>query len=211
MIEHILKKCYNCLKHMPTSTLRSFQAFLHDHDDLPAFHAGYLVLTFLIATMLNLGAFALLIVAHMCIDYIKYTEKHGLKGRKAFIAMAAESMVDVTILTIGLVLGIYLHAEAGIVATSGILRSGAEVARMLGLVIPKLEVLHRSVTPVMHGVEHGRELQKKSLQQALRTIHWNLVILAAALFLIAIAPLVVEIDLPMLGSILEREIIPWRM
>lgn len=196
---------------MLTNTLRSFQAFLHDHDDLPAFHAGYLVVTFLIATMLNLGAFALLIVAHMCIDYIKYTEKHELRGRKALIAMASESITDITILTLGLVLGIYLHAEAGIVAASGVLRSGAEVARMLGLAIPKLEVLRRSFIPMIHPAAHGKELQERSLEQAQRTIHWNLYILATAFFLIAIAPLVVEIDLAMLGSIVSRELLPWRV
>ena len=52
-------------------TLASARLFAHRHDELPAFHAAYLVITVLCAALLSLGAFAALIVAHIALDYVK--------------------------------------------------------------------------------------------------------------------------------------------
>ena len=69
----------------------NLRRILHSHDEYPAFHAGYLVLTFLIAALFNLGMFALLISAHMMLDYIKYTELHQYGHRKALRAMISRA------------------------------------------------------------------------------------------------------------------------
>ena len=53
------------------------RTFAWVHDELPAFHAAYLVLTFLTAALFNFGVFALLIAAHMMLDFVKYREVHG--------------------------------------------------------------------------------------------------------------------------------------
>src|SRR3990167_7218691 len=98
----------------PTSA--NLSRILHQHDEYPAFHAGYLVLTFLIAALFNLGMFALLIFAHMMLDYIKYTEFHQYGHRKALRAMISESAVDVVLLLVGLVFVVYLHHSAGLIA-----------------------------------------------------------------------------------------------
>ena len=48
----------------------SVRHFAHEHDDQPAFHATYLVIAFLTALLFNLGAFGLLIIAHMSLDMV---------------------------------------------------------------------------------------------------------------------------------------------
>ena len=89
--------------------LSSVRHFAHVHDDLPAFHAGYLVLTILVASLLNLGVFGLLIIAHMALDYVKYREHHGFSWRRTMEGMVRESLVDIALLGVGVVFAVYFH------------------------------------------------------------------------------------------------------
>ena len=60
-----------------STAIRHLRIFAHEHDDIPAFHAAYLVGTFLAAAIFNLGFFLLLIIGHMCLDVVKYRDFHG--------------------------------------------------------------------------------------------------------------------------------------
>lgn len=130
--------------------LASARIFAHRHDELPAFHAAYLVITVLCAALLSLGAFAALIVAHMALDYVKYRDRHGFTLHRTFEGMVRESLFDVALLMIGLTFTVYFHHAMAIATVSGLLRSEMTVIRALGTVLPKFLILNDSLSIWMH-------------------------------------------------------------
>lgn len=128
----------------------TIRRFAHEHDDLPAFHAAYLVLTMLAAAMFNMGVFALLIVAHMSLDLVKYRELHGMPWRSTVEGIMRESLIDITLLLVGLVFGVYLHHSVGIAGLSGLLRAEVTIIRALGTMIPKMTILHDFLKVISH-------------------------------------------------------------
>ncbi len=190
--------------------IQPLRHFLKNHDDTPAFHAGYLVLTFLIAALFNIGTFAILIVLHMGLDYFKYKEKHDFTGKHALRAAVTESIVDWTLLSVALVFSVYFHHGAGLIAASGLLRSGGTLLRAAGLIIPKLEVVHHSLDVIFrpqHHLEHSRDISSYWVHAM--TIHT--IIIGVAVMLIVMAPAVLGIDGITFAQILREQILPWRL
>jgi len=190
-------------------TLQHIRIFAHTHDDLPAFHAGYLVLTFLVAAMFNMGTFAILVIAHMSLDIVKYREVHGLPWRGVIEGTVRESLMDLTIFFVGIVFAVYLHhSVAGIATLSGFMRAELTVVRALGTIIPKVTILHHILYIMAH------------IQQYLNSIHpqirkgWSqlekvcLVSFAISLLLLALAPSILALDAPQLGQIILEEMMP---
>lgn len=128
--------------HTLTST---FRRFAHEHDDVPAFHAVYLVVTFLAAAMLSLGFFAILIAMHMCLDYVKYREVFRYGIRMTFKAMILESIVDIALFMLSLVFAVYLSETLLLPAASGLLRSGLTIAKAIGTILPKFRILEHII------------------------------------------------------------------
>ena len=122
-----------------------FRIFAHRHDDIPAFHAAYLVGTFLAASVLHLGFFAILIAAHMCLDYVKYRDYFHFDLRLTFKAMALESCVDIALFLIALTFSVYLSNSFMLAATSGLMRSGLTVLKAVGTILPKIRILEQSL------------------------------------------------------------------
>lgn len=130
--------------------LASARIFAHRHDELPAFHAAYLVITVLCAALLSLGAFAALIIAHMALDYVKYRDRHHYTLRRTMEGMVRESLFDVALLSIGLTFTVYFHHTMAVASVSGLLRSEMTVLRAFGTVLPKFFILNDSLKVWIH-------------------------------------------------------------
>ncbi|PIP65393.1 hypothetical protein COU77_03165 [Candidatus Peregrinibacteria bacterium CG10_big_fil_rev_8_21_14_0_10_49_16] len=192
--------------------IHTLRTFAHKHDELPAFHAAYLVITVLVAALLNLGVFALLIVIHMTLDYVKYREYHNYSLRKTLHGMVRESLFDIALLSLATVIAIYLHhSVVGIAGLSGVLRAEVTIARGLGTLIPKFEILHRFFHVIFHIGHHMRHVvvSVESPWTHNEKIQWFLV--AVSIVLLALAPEILHIDLQSLQSILREELLPWNI
>lgn len=195
---------------MNTFTLKLRQ-FAHEHDDLPAFHAAYLVLAFLTAMLFNLGAFGLLIVVHITLDVFKYREVHGFSWHDTWRATIRESLVDVTLFMVGLVFTVYLHHSVGVASLSGLMRADIALMRVIATTVPKLKILHHFLKVMAH------------LRHYLETVHphatkeWTaidilcFVFCGASFLLLLLAAPLMHIDLAVEQQILLDELIPWRL
>lgn len=125
---------------MSSITLK-VRSFAHQHDDIPAFHAAFLVTTFLAAALFHAGFFALLILLHMCLDYVKYRDYYGLSFGTTFKALLLESIHDIGLLLLSLTFAVYLHHTFFLVAASGFLRSELTIFRALGVILPRVRIV----------------------------------------------------------------------
>jgi hypothetical protein len=174
-----------------------FRAFLQEHDDMPAFHAAFLVLSVLIAALFNLGAFGLLILLHMALDAYKHRAR---EGRMFFVLR--DSLPDIALLALALVFALYLHPAGGLVAASGLLRAEASITRMLGMLLPRFALLRHVECSALHAP--GRVLP-----------HWSwveeasLVVLIVSVLLLIVAPLGLHADAFI--RILGEQLVPWNL
>ena len=189
-------------------TLRNFA---HRHDEMPAFHAGYLVVTFLLAALLNLGAFALLIAAHMSLDYVKYSEVHGFSLKKTFQGIFFESLIDLMLLSIALVFGVYLHHYAGLIVFSGLLRAEQTIFRALGTVIPKLEILHHVYVDFTDVKIHMARVPEELKKGWTVTDKVCLTLIILSISLVLMAPMVLDLTSEIYLKILEDQLVPWNI
>jgi len=187
------------------------RAFAHQHDDLPAFHAGYLVLTLLAAALFNMGAFALLIVAHMTLDYVKYRELHGMSFRSTWEGILRESLVDITLLSVGLVFAVYFHHTGGIAGLSGLMRAEFTIIRALGTVIPKMKILQdflKVVSHLHHYMAHIHPHFRDAYTAVERACFF---FLGIALTLLVLASPILDISMTDYQQVLMEELIPWNL
>ncbi|MDO8468354.1 MAG: hypothetical protein Q7S29_01185 [Candidatus Peribacter sp.] len=193
------------------TVLLALRHFAHEHDELPAFHAGYLVLTILAAAILNLGAFAVLIAAHISLDLVKYREVHHLSWMHTFEGTVRESLVDVFLLVMALTFSVYLHHTIGIAAMSGVLRADLTVARFTGIFLPKFEILERFLGVLLHIGRHMRTVHER-LGRSLAAGEQLLVfLLIATTILFVAAPAILGISTSAFLSTVTHEMIPWRI
>lgn len=203
--------CYNLSNTNMSAVSQTFRRFAHHHDEMPAFHAGYLVITFLLAALFNIGAFGLLIVAHMSLDYVKYSEVHGFGWKKTMKGMFFESLVDLMLFAIALVFGVYFHHMTGVIAISGLLRAEETIVSALGILIPKLEILHHMYVDFFNVKRHMASLPPEL------TKGWSLVdilcisLMIVALTLVLVAPRLLALDSNMYLRILGDQLIPWNL
>ena len=193
--------------HIATATF-SIRHFAHRHDDIPAFHAGYLVLTLLSAALFNLGTFAVLILIHMGLDLFKYREHLGYGWKLTFEGMVRESLLDITLLTIGLVFSVYLHHTVAFVGISGLMRTELTVLRLFGTLIPKVKILHNFLKVMAH-LRHYLDHTHAHLRQ-----HWSgidrvcLFSIGLCSFLLFFAAPLLHTNFGHIGMILSEELIP---
>lgn len=195
--------------HILHRTSHAFKNFASVHDDLPAFKAGYLVLTVITAALFPLGAFFLLIVAHASLDLVKYREHMGLNWAQTGEGILRENLLDITLLGIGFVFAMYFHHTIGIAGVSGVLRADITIIRGLGTLIPKAEILN----DFLHVM--GR------LWTHLHTPHerigksWNsgeklcFFVLTASVILLVTAPTILHIDSQMYFATFMQEMALW--
>lgn len=135
---------------MISMTLHRFRVFAHEHDDIPAFHATYLVGTFLAAAVFNLGFFEILIAGHMVLDFFKYREVHGFSLSQTFKAVIIESISDIALFLLALTFSVYLSHTFLLAGISGILRSQLTILEALGTLLPKVQILEH-ITSILFG------------------------------------------------------------
>ncbi|MEI8230089.1 MAG: hypothetical protein WCG83_03035 [Candidatus Peregrinibacteria bacterium] len=197
--------------HIQESALGRLRTFAHIHDDLPSFRLGYLAFSVVVACILNVGAFALLVIAHASLDYVKYREFHGLSVQKTLKGIVHENLFDVVLLLIALCFGVYFHHTVGLFAISGMIRADLEAIRMLGMVIPKFEIAEEFFKVIGHLWSHLRtpHLRIKLPWSAGEKLQF--LCIASCVVLLIFAPITLHLTGDTYASILANELIPWRM
>lgn len=192
-------------------SIQTFRHFAHEHDDLPAFHAGYLVVTFLAAVLLNLGAFAAMIVFHMTLDLVKYRDLHGLSWGSTLRGTHRESLLDITLFLLALFFAVYFHHATSIVAVSGFVRAEETLLLALGTLIPKVEILNRFVWLLSTAVTHLGYI-KPAFQGKWTTVE-RLYLFSSivSIVMIMLAPSILSLSADQFKHILESQLIPWRI
>lgn len=194
-----------------THILTGFRMFARQHDGLPAFHAAYLVLTILVATLFNLGTFGLLILAHMVLDTVKYREVHRMNWPETVRATFRENLFDHTLFILGFLIAVYLHHSLpGIAGVSGLLRSEITIARGLGTLLPKAEILQRFLHVIFHLRHHLTQNETPIGERYTPTERFSVVLIGCGALLLLLAPLILHVDGAQLLRIVQEELIPWR-
>ncbi len=124
-----------------TAITASLKGFVHEHDEIPAFHAAFLVVTILSAAVFNLGFFALAILFHMGLDFVKYRDLHHMTFRMTLKAIMLESISDIALFLLALTFAVYLNHTYMLSAVSGIVRSELTLIRGLGTLLPKVRIM----------------------------------------------------------------------
>ena len=184
---------------------------MHEHDDLPAFHAAYLVLTMLAAAMFNMGVFGLLIIAHMSLDLVKYREFHGMSWRATFEGILRESLIDITLLFVGLVFGIYLHHSVGIAGLSGLMRAEVTIIRALGTMIPKMKILHNFLKVMSHLHHYMRHVHPHFRDSYSGVERACFFFLGITITLLLLAVPILDLTMLEYQNILADQLIPWNI
>ncbi len=187
-----------------TSTL---QIFARSLDDIPAIRAGHIALIILAAALLNLGAFAVLITGHMCLDLIKHCDGKT-SFAKAIQRTWHENIVDVALLVISFTIALYFHHTGGIVAISGLIRADVFLLQGLVVFLPKAKILYRS----LHTIQtvQNRLTRTLPLQWTFGRTFATAAIAVCVLFLL-VAPIVLKIQTGSLAGFVERELVPWNL
>jgi len=188
----------------------SLRRFAHEHDDLPAFHAGYLVLTVLVAALFNLGAFAVLILAHVSLDIVKYREVHQCDWRRTADGIFHENIFDILLLAVGFVFAVYFHNTAGVAGVSGVIRADETIFRAFGTLIPKVEILQDFLKVMLHLTSYLR------FPHAQMGFSWTqgeklcVFFLSICIILLVSAPFILGMDASDFSHIIAGEAVPWR-
>lgn len=194
-----------------TYILTGFRMFAHRHDELPAFHAAYLVLTLLVAALFNLGTFGLLIIAHMVLDTVKYREVHRMCWADTLRATIRENLFDHTLFILGFLIAVYLHHSLpGIAGVSGLLRSEITVARGMGTLLPKAEILQRFLHVIFHLRHHLLHIETPVGERLTPVERFSILLVGCSAMLLFLAPLILHVDGTQLLRIVQEELIPWR-
>ncbi len=183
----------------------SFQTFARSHDDLIAFHATFLVLSFLAAALLNLGFFALLIIAHMALDLAKYYDQHA-EWRLAIKSVLHENLLDISLLMVALVISVYLHHSVVIVAVSGLAKVEVSFVRFVASLLPRVAILRHIVTIFSQFHAHVGSLQLKGFVWIDR-IYLGCV--ATCLLLLVFAAPIMGVEASVVRWVILWELVPW--
>jgi hypothetical protein len=187
------------------------RTFVHEHDDLPAFHAAYLLLTLLAAALLSAGVFAALMLAHMMFDLFKYRQKEKLSWAATVRATLRESLPDITLLALCLTFAVYLHHSIQLIAgLSGLLHSEVSVMRALGIWLPKFGMGRRLIDVLFHG--HPQFLGHGKHRSPFTLLEWTCAGgLGFFVFLLLVAPALILMPIGKEIEIVTDHLSVWRI
>lgn len=188
------------------------KTFAEQHDELPAFHATYLVLTFLAAAMLNLGFFAILIVLHAGLDVLKYRQAHKCTIFQTAEGVLRENVLDVTLLLFGFVVSVYLHPTlTGLAGIKGLMLAEMTIIRSIGIITPKLSILYDFI----HVASHIEEYIKRVHPHIGRPLTLLEVVclfsMCVSLAMLLAAPTLLSLTSEQFMHMIFTEGIPWRL
>lgn len=181
------------------------------YEDLPAFHAAYFMLIVIFAGIFNLGFFAVLIVAHIALDFVKYRRLFAKRNSLALFAVFRESLTDIALFFLALSTVVYLHPTLPSIAIlTGNRLTHVVIVRGLAILLPKLTILHHSLRIIFNTREylatpHPRLKRIWSLSECLYVST-----LFLALCSLAIAPGMLNLDLKEFGVMLMQQLVPWK-
>lgn len=149
--------------------MHTIKQFAHRHDDIPAFHVSFALLTFISAAMLSLGWFAVLIIIHMVLDVAKYREVHGFTWRETINATLHESLLELMFFSMALLISVYFHSSTGFLNISGMLRAEATLIYITGVVVPKFIIMEQVLKALTH-ISHYLHRLKPNAKRANLTV-----------------------------------------
>jgi hypothetical protein len=200
------------MKQTATFSFRSIRTFAHKHDDLPAFHAAYLVLSFLAAALFNLGFFALIIFVHMMLDVFKYRDVHGLNWKQTIEGVIRESLIDFTLFLFGLVISVYLHPSlTGLAGIKGMMLAEITVLRGIGIMTPKLKILFEMLKVLSDIDRYMMRLHPKLGKNAGLIEYVCMFSVCITLGMLLIAPILLMLSSEQYLHILIDELTPWKL
>lgn len=191
------------------TAIHTVRGFAHTHDEIPAFHASYLVLTFILSMMFNLGAFAVLIVLHMALDVWKYREYQKLSWWQTIEGTIRESLIDVTLLALGFLFSVYLHKHIGLGSVSTLLRTEFALVRTVALLVPKIKILHTFLKIISH-IHHYLEQTHPHLHKGWSNLDkFCFFVIGVSCLLLSLAAEIMHVPQSMVNDILLQEVLPW--
>ena len=194
-----------------TTTIRHFRTFAHEHDSIPAFHAAYLVLVLLAASLFNLGVFGLLIVAHMTLDIVKYRDVHEFSWPQTFEAMLHENLIDITLFSIALVFSVYFHHSVGLIGISGLFRAEMTIMWAIGTIAPKFAILEGMLKIMSHIQHYLSEIHPQVNKGWRRTDYFYMSCIALSALFLAAAPIITGADSSVIRMVVLWELVPWNV
>jgi hypothetical protein len=192
----------------PSISLRRFPLA---YEDLPAFHAAYIMLVLVFAGLANLGFFAVLIVLHVLLDFIKYRFVLVFKFLRAYFGMLRESLMDITLFFLALSTYVYLNpALPTIQILSDVTQWHVTVMRGLALLLPKLTILHHLLRVVFNLPTYMRSPHPR-LREPFTLLDFICIFtFLIALVLLVLAPHLLSLDAEQFRSMLADELTPWK-
>jgi hypothetical protein len=191
---------------------RSVLAFAQEHDDLPAFRAAYLLLTVLAAAMFNFGFFIIIIAIHMALDVYKYHVGHRFGWGRTAEGVMRESIVDISLLLMGLTVAIYLHPSLTVlVGIKGMMLAELTILRGIGIITPKLKILYKSVK-ILRGIDEYVDRMHPRFGNNLSLIEYVCMFsVCVSVGMIVIAPLLLMLSNEQYLFIIIDQLVPWKM
>jgi hypothetical protein len=188
-----------------------FRPFGISYDDLPAFHAAYFMLVLIFAGIFNLGFFAVLIVAHIILDYYKYYSVLCNRRISATYAVLRENLPDLALFFLALSSLVYLHPSLPLIAAlSGPRMTHVVIVRGLAVWLPKLTILHHSMRIAFHTSQYLHMPNARLQKSWTITDYIYLSRILLSFCFLAAAPFMLHIDVAQMQEILMNQLIPWK-
>lgn len=181
--------------------------FIRDHDDLPAFHAAYLLFYIAVAFLFSMGVFAILIVIHILFDFVKYHYVLQTTGRETVKGMIKENLSDCALLVVGLTVAVVFHHELGIAAVSGLFRTQIMFVRIIGTTLSKMEIIHSFLTMIFGLTDYMHKKKNISGQWSpFEKTCFIIILIGIGMYLAA--PLMLGIGSNDVQSVIQSEMTP---
>lgn len=191
------------------TAVATIRRFAHEHDDIPAFHAVYVVLAFLCAALFNLGVFALIVIAHMALDTVKYRERHAFTWKETVEGVVRESLIDITLLMVGLVFAVYLHHSVGVASISGLMRAEISLIRTVALFVPKIKILHHFLKIIAHLHHYLEQVHPRHRKGWSGLDHLCFYFCGISMLLLVFAAPLMNVKASIIKMILLQELMPF--
>lgn len=197
---------------MIQNSLTHLHGFARIHDELPAFHILYAICTFIAAAMFSLGTFAIIIIAHMLLDVIKYRDVHAYSWKDTVLSVIHESVLEVALFCIALLVSIFFHSSVGFVHFSGALRIELSIVQFFGIILPKYFILEHAIKVFSH-VHH----YLLYIHPTVGKRRWTMLdkcylgIIFSSVLLLLSSPFITQADPTVIAHVVWYELQPFRL
>lgn len=189
----------------------SLRRFGFTYEDLPAFHAAYFMLVLIFAGIFNLGLFALLIVAHVVIDFMRYRGTLHMPFAKSAHAVVRENIADATLLLVALASTVYLHSSMPYVAVlAGTVKTRVSLLRSLLILLPKLTILHHFLRIVFRLPEYLHTPSPRMKHRWSGMEKFLIALIVGSVIALIVSPVALHLSVDELATIVNAEILPWK-